>query len=423
MIARDRGKELSRCLQNVRQHVDELIVVDAGGSTDDTVEVAKRYGAKVFDFNPQTHPEAFYLDEESRFAKYDIPGPFTGRHALADFSAPRNLSFSKCSMDYILWLDSDDTVRHPEKLRWMAEMLEANPDVHSAFLGYEYDHDEKGNCTIRQVRERMIPRADFESGKVKWQQSIHEHLDGIKKGLLFEEVVVIHESPVIQEIVTETNGLKIQSNHRDNVRFRNIKNLLIEKERLEALGEELPWRLHFYLGTETRSVNPEAAIEHFQSYLPKSPWAEERAMARYYMGQIREMQQQTEEAWNIYAGATVDFPGNPAPWFGLARLAFIKGDWAQVIKFTENGFDNVKEDIAKKPSLVLNPHEWRYRAHLPYSRALIEVGRISDAKESCDKGLSVNPNCPYLTIHAQMVAERLDGSVSNSSSPSKEVAA
>jgi len=404
MIARDRSKELALCLQNVRPFVDEIVVVIAGDSSDDTAQVAQSFGAKVFDFNAKTHPESFYLDTESRFSKYNIPGPFTEAQALGDFSAARNFSFGKCSGDFILWLDSDDTIRNPEKLRWVVEKLQANPDAESAFFGYEYDHDEQGNCTIRQVRERIIRRSDFDSGKVAWKQTIHEHLTGLKKGLLFEEVVVVHDSPVVQASITEHDGLRIQSNHRDQVRFRNIKNLLVEKERIDVAGETLPWRLHYYLGTEMRSINPEAAIGHFRDYLKESPWAEERAMARYYIGQIREMQQRLDDAWDVFAGACVDFDGNPSPWFGLARIAFIKGDWQQVIQFSEKGFSLVVNDVAKKPSLVLNPHEWQYRAHLPYSRALIEVGRIEEAKQSCDKGLKINPACRFLNVHLQMIA-------------------
>jgi len=406
MIARDRGKLLARCLENVRPHVDEIIVVDAGGSTDDTKEVAKSFGALVFDFNPTTHPEAFYLDVEERFAPHGIPGPYTSRQALANFSAARNFSFEQCTGDYILWLDSDDIVTNPEKLRWVAEKLGTDPTVESAFLHYEYDHDKDGNCTIRQVRERLIRRSDFQSGKVRWKLPIHETLDGLKKGFLFEEVVVIHQSPPVETITIEQNGVRVQTDHRDQVRYRNVKNLLVEQERIEKLGETLPWRLYYYLGTEMRSINPERAIGYFKQYIGLSPWAEERAMSRYYIGQIREMTQHADDAWDLFSGAALEYPSNPAPWFGLARLAFTRGEWSQVIYFSERGFACVKEDVVKHPSLVLNPLEWQYRAHLPYSRALIETGRIEDAKKSCEAGLSINPSCYFLNIHTKMIAEK-----------------
>ena len=46
MIVRDESRCLARCLESVRPHVDRMIVLDTG-STDDTVEIARRCGAIV----------------------------------------------------------------------------------------------------------------------------------------------------------------------------------------------------------------------------------------------------------------------------------------------------------------------------------------------------------------------------------------
>lgn len=47
MIVRNEEKNLERCLKSVKDYVDEIIVVDTG-STDQTPQIAKKYGAKVF---------------------------------------------------------------------------------------------------------------------------------------------------------------------------------------------------------------------------------------------------------------------------------------------------------------------------------------------------------------------------------------
>ena len=403
MIARDRGVELARALATVRDVVDEIVVVLAGRSSDDTEAVARSFGARIVEFYPETYPEAFYLDTEERFAKYDIPGPFSGRQALADFSAPRNLSFRECTGDYIFWIDSDDLVRGADKLRAVIAKMDDHK-LPSVFFEYEYEKDEAGRCIVRQIRERIVRRADFLSGKIKWSMPIHEHIVGLEKGGLFPDLIIEHASPTTGGSVTEVKGLKIHTTHRNHVRWRNLKNLIVEKERLDAAGEEVPWRLSFYLGVEMRSVDPARAIEYLREYLPKAPWDEERAQARHYIGQIREMEQKNEEAWDAYAGAAVDFPGNPSPLFGLARLAFVKGEWNKVIELTEKGFSQINgETHVKKPSLIVNPLEWRYKAHLPYSRALFEVGRIEEASKSCEAGLKVEPDCPYLGEHRRMI--------------------
>jgi glycosyltransferase involved in cell wall biosynthesis len=49
MIVKDEEENLARCLQSIRQVVDEIIVVDTG-SRDRTVEIARRHGCRVSHF-------------------------------------------------------------------------------------------------------------------------------------------------------------------------------------------------------------------------------------------------------------------------------------------------------------------------------------------------------------------------------------
>jgi tetratricopeptide (TPR) repeat protein len=80
MIVKNEAKSLPRCLESVRGVVDEIVVVDTG-STDDTVAVAERYGARVFHFR--------WCD---------------------DFSAARNDAVAHARGRWILALDADEAL-------------------------------------------------------------------------------------------------------------------------------------------------------------------------------------------------------------------------------------------------------------------------------------------------------------------------
>ncbi|RJP72580.1 MAG: tetratricopeptide repeat protein [Candidatus Abyssobacteria bacterium SURF_17] len=93
MIVKDEAEFLEQCIESVRHVVDEVIIVDTG-SRDDTPELAKRLGAKVF-----------------RYRWSD------------DFSEARNYSLSKAAGGWILVLDADEVIarRDAEKIRLLAK--------------------------------------------------------------------------------------------------------------------------------------------------------------------------------------------------------------------------------------------------------------------------------------------------------------
>ena len=134
MIVRDEEKVLARCLDSVKDAVDEIVIVDTG-SSDNTAALAKRYTRAVF------------------------PLAWTD-----DFSAARNFSFEKATGDYLMWLDADDAIA-PEmlpRLRALKARIEAeNADM--AVCKYV-----NGGCVY--CRERIVKRA----GGFRWEGRVHE---------------------------------------------------------------------------------------------------------------------------------------------------------------------------------------------------------------------------------------------------------
>lgn len=80
MIVKNEEKNLPGCLDSIKDWVDEIVIVDTG-STDKTIEIAKSYGATVY--------EQPWQD---------------------DFSFHRNFSMSKATKEWIFIIDADETV-------------------------------------------------------------------------------------------------------------------------------------------------------------------------------------------------------------------------------------------------------------------------------------------------------------------------
>ncbi|GAX60016.1 hypothetical protein SCALIN_C05_0101 [Candidatus Scalindua japonica] len=93
MIVKNEEDNLERCLDSVRNVVDEMVIVDTG-STDKTIKIAEKYGARVFNH------------------------PWEG-----SFSKARNYSLKYATCDWILILDADEELNREDthRLKEIAE--------------------------------------------------------------------------------------------------------------------------------------------------------------------------------------------------------------------------------------------------------------------------------------------------------------
>lgn len=192
MIVKNEEKVLSRCLDSVKDAVDEIIIADTG-SDDRTKEIALEYTPFVYDFE--------WTD---------------------DFSAARNFSFSKATKDYIMWLDADDVLT-PENLKKLIALKKSLKTADCVMLKYNTSFDENGNPTFSYYRERLFRR----TSPHEWKGRVHEAVE-CSGNTVYGDAEINHKS-----IKTEYS----------------TRNLDIYEKQL-ASGEEMTPRDTFYYGRE-----------------------------------------------------------------------------------------------------------------------------------------------------------------------------
>jgi tetratricopeptide (TPR) repeat protein len=170
MIARDEEQMLAGCLASVRGVVDEIVVVDTG-STDGTLEVARKAGAKTA----------------------SIPWE-------DDFAKARNAALELATGDWILQLDADERlVRKGEKaLRKALTLTDFDCGLlrlhNAARLGVPEARVLSGEA--RLGGDIRLPRLFRRDGSLRYQGAIHESVDDwlAARGMRvrFLEVDVVH---------------------------------------------------------------------------------------------------------------------------------------------------------------------------------------------------------------------------------------
>ena len=158
LIAKNEEEVIGRCIESVIDVIDEIIVVDTG-STDKTIEIAEKYGAKVYNFT--------WID---------------------DFAAARNYSFSKATKEYIFWLDADDILfpGDKEKFKELKEGLDGTVDAVS--MNYVLAVDENNNPASSLRRNRLVKR----SNNFLWIGKVHEYLE-VYGNMISSNVSILHQ--------------------------------------------------------------------------------------------------------------------------------------------------------------------------------------------------------------------------------------
>lgn len=158
MIVKNEEETLAKCLNSVKNIVDEIIIIDTG-SSDKTKEIASIYTDKVFDFE-----------------------------WINDFAAARNFAFSKATKDYQLWLDADDILIEKDQIAFLELKKTLSPEIDMVLMKYNYVVDKNNNPTYSFYRERLLKTIN----NYRWNDPVHEYIE-YGDNYLMSEIAITHK--------------------------------------------------------------------------------------------------------------------------------------------------------------------------------------------------------------------------------------
>jgi glycosyltransferase involved in cell wall biosynthesis len=202
IITKNEENDLPRCLESLKDLTDEILVVD-DDSTDKTMEIARKYGAKVF------------------------------ARKLDNFASQKNYAASKAQGNWIFAIDADEECT-PELRDEIKTLLKRHPELDSGSASKsrtgkrqipgQARHDVDINGYI-MPRKNIILGAEIKH--TRWSPDKHIWLWRNGKG---KWVGDIHEEVEIEGLVGELTNAKIHYQYETIAQFFTMLNNYTERE-------------------------------------------------------------------------------------------------------------------------------------------------------------------------------------------------
>ena len=216
MIVRDEENTLPLCINSVKDIVDQMVIVDTG-SLDNTIQIAKSFGAEVYDYEWSDH-----------------------------FSKARNESIKYAKGDWILWMDADETL-DPSSTSELKKITGNNKKYHfySVKISSKNDYENK---VIYSDAHRIFPNGLG----IQFENRIHEQI--------YPSAISVGAQEKLTEIHIIHEGYNLTEKKYKKKLLRNLPLLekMVEEDRQNSYA-------HFTLAQNYSGLNKyEDAIKHFK---------------------------------------------------------------------------------------------------------------------------------------------------------------
>jgi glycosyltransferase involved in cell wall biosynthesis len=324
MIVKNEEKNIERALSWARGIAFEQIVVDTG-STDRTVEIAEKMGAKIYHFE-----------------------------WINDFSAAKNFAIEQARGNWIAFLDADEYFdeKDTELLRGFLERAEADPKAYPGlnFIRCRWINlNDKGEAFVVQEQDRVFRNKP----EIRYVNKIHEHLSIGEGGLFLTDIKIYHtgytKEAMSSKNTFERNLAPIEEELRENPDNLTMKGYLADTLRVDPDGFDPERVVALYTeiieGSKAgKSVykftvdNAYAFLSNYYLNKGEGEWDRALALSReaseaspenpdfdYYTGLIHHARREFQEAWDCFKRCEGKMFGEVIP-----RSFYILGNSSQL---------------------------------------------------------------------------------------------
>lgn len=345
MIVKNEEECIRKCLDSLKNLVDEMIIVDTG-STDQTIEICESFGATVYAYEWRDN-----------------------------FAEARNFGLEKATGEWILWMDADEEMDGEDSVR-LKELLRNKEESLFYIQLINYVGDEKNEDDAFHIAHSRL----FRNGiGFRFQFPIHETLN-------VEEVLpTLTEDRHIQILPIRIYhyGYMNEFTGRKKKFERNIQLLMKE---LDKEGHS-PW-IEYHLASEFSRIQEHEKTFKFvnlsiigfieNSMLPPSLLYKLKYSTLISMGSI-------EGAWPGIKKAIALYPDYVDLHLYKGIIHYLKKEYKQALKTfdhcLEMGDDNIRHLTLKGSGSF---HAWYYKG-LCYEG----MGQIDEAKTAYQTSLSM----------------------------------
>ncbi|MGK7876943.1 MAG: tetratricopeptide repeat protein [Xenococcaceae cyanobacterium] len=368
MIVKNEEASLPRCLNSVKNVVDEMVVLDTG-STDRTVEIAQGLGAKVYHFQ-----------------------------WCNDFAAARNEALKYVQGEWVLVLDADEVLT-----------LEIVPQMQQAM-------EDKNNLVLNLMRQEvganqspysLVSRLFRRHPEVRFSRPYHGIVDDSVAQLLQREphwqvlslapVAILHygyQPEAIAALDKYTRARKamegfLATHSNDPYVCSKLGALYVQMDRLKdgikllkrglkSNKAEAPvlFELHYHLGNAyTRQQKPDQAVKHYQKAIAQPILPQLKLGAYNNLGSLLKGVGDLQAAQKAYETALKIDPYFVVGYYNLGMTLKALGRFSEAI-------------AAYQKAIKLNP-DYAF-AYQNLGVVLLKIGNLPESLEAFKKAIALH---------------------------------